>query len=50
MLVVRGGTDRNASWLKMTLNGIGEELTEEQAGSNLALKILGVEVRIFLAY
>ena len=40
VLVVRGGTDRtdrNRSWLKMTLNAIAEELTEEQPGSNLVI-------------
>jgi cupin len=37
VLVVRGGTDRIASWLKMTLNAIGEELAEEQPGSNLII-------------
>jgi len=37
VLVVRGGTDRNRSWLKMTLNAIAEELAEEQPGSNLVI-------------
>jgi len=37
MLVVRGGTDCNTSWLKMTLNAIAEELAEEQPGSNLVI-------------
>jgi len=36
-LVVRGGTDCNTSWLKMTLNAIAEELAEEQPGSNLVI-------------
>jgi len=37
VLVVRGGTDRNTSWLKMTLNAIADELAEEQPGSNLVI-------------
>jgi len=37
VLIVHGGTDRKASWLKMTLNAITEELAEEQPGSNLVI-------------
>jgi len=37
VLVVRDGSDRNRSWLKMTLNAIAEELAEEQPGSNMAI-------------
>jgi AraC-like DNA-binding protein len=37
VLVVRSGTDPNASWLKMTLNAIAEELAEERPGSNLVI-------------
>jgi|GEM_PF-6912459 len=37
VLVVRGGTDRNSSWLKMTLNAISEELVEQQPASNLVI-------------
>jgi AraC-like DNA-binding protein len=37
VLVVRGGTDRNTSWLKMTLNAIAEELAEGQPGSNMVI-------------
>jgi AraC-like DNA-binding protein len=37
VLVVRGETDRNTSWLKMTLNAIAQELAEEQPGSNLVM-------------
>jgi cupin len=37
VLVVRCGTGRNSSGLKMTLNAIGEELAEEQPGSNLVI-------------
>jgi AraC-like DNA-binding protein len=37
VLVVRGGTDRNTAWLKMTINAIAEELTEEQPGSHLVI-------------
>jgi AraC-like DNA-binding protein len=34
-VLVRSGTHRNTSWLRMTLNAIAEELAGEQPGSNL---------------
>lgn len=37
VLVIRGATDCNRSWLKMTLNAIAEELAEEQPGANLVI-------------
>jgi AraC-like DNA-binding protein len=37
VLVVRGGADRNGSWLKMTTNAIAEELVEGQPGSDLVI-------------
>jgi AraC-like DNA-binding protein len=37
VVVLRGGTDCNTSWLKMTQNAIVEELAGEQPGSNLVI-------------
>ncbi len=54
VLVVRAGKDRNASWLKMTLNAISVELAEEQPGSHLVIAKLAdllfmQSLRAFLA-
>ena len=54
VLVVRGGEGRNASWLKMTLSAIAEELAEEQPGSHLVIAKLAdllfmQSLRAFLA-
>jgi AraC-like DNA-binding protein len=37
VLILRSGTERNTSFLKLTMNAIADELAEEQPGSNLVI-------------